>query len=190
MVDRLALYTAKSTAKWLLDNVVGIDSVYVVSPDFDYDKKPDPSNPRDRIARPLPFITVEIISEESNAWTVSGNRLWTADIELQIGVYGAGFAALQNMTGDTKQQLKLATNPSTLKPGIPLYDYGTPSGGYFDLVNTVPIESMDPTNFFGPDTVKDQGNRRFRSLTSLYLSAFKDRSAELLEGLGNINVFE
>jgi hypothetical protein len=89
-----------------------------------------------------------------------------------------------------KQQLKLAEHSVSGKPGIPLYDFGTPSGVYFDLVNAVPIESLGSTAYFGPDNPMDQGNRRFRSLTPVVLSAFKDRSAELLEGLGNINVSE
>ncbi len=190
MSDRLTLYTAKSIAKWLGDNVSGLDAAYVVSDNFDYDKKPDPTNPRDKVARDLPFIGVQVLGDESNAWTVSGGRLWTADIEVRIAAYSTGISALMNLTGDTKQQLKVAVHPVSGKIGIPLYDFGTPSGVFFDLVNTFPIESLGQTEYFGSDDVKDQGNRKFRSYTPLFLSAFKDRSAELLESLGNINVAE
>lgn len=188
MADRLTLYLAKSIAKYLGDNVSGIDAAYVTTPDFDYDQKPDPSNPRERIVRPLPFIGVDIINDERSPFTMSANILVEANMLFAIGVYAEGYSPLLNFTGDTKQALSNAAHPVSSEIGIPLYDFGTPSGTFYDLVGAVEIFDFGVTNYFGPSETSEFANWKNRSVTPITLSAFKDKNAELLESLGNINI--
>lgn len=187
MPDRLTLYLAKSVAKHLGDNVSGLDAAYVTTPDFDYDKKPDPTNPRERIQRPLPFVGIDIVLDGRPPFTM-GNILVEANITFNIGMYGSGYSELLNATSDMKQVLAEAQHPVSAEVGVPLYDFGTPSGVFYDLVGAVEIFDFGTTNYFGPSDTSQFANWKNRSITPVTFSAFKDKSATLLESLGNINI--
>lgn len=187
MADRLTLYLAKSVAKYLGDNVSGLDAAYVTNPDFDYDQKPDPSNPSQKIPRDLPFIGIDVVEDMRLPFTV-GNILYEANVIFNIGVYGAGYSSLLNVTGDMKQALAIAAHPVSSEVGIPLYDFATPSGTFYDLVGAVEIFDFGITNYFGPESAAEYGNWKHRSMTPVTFSAFKDKNATLLENLGNINI--
>ena len=188
MVDRLTLYLAKSIAKHLEDNVAGLDDAYVVSADFDYDKKPDPTNPREKITRALPFVGIEIVEDERTPFSMSANILYEANMIFNIGMYASNVTPLLNFTGDMKQILVGAVHPVSGEVGIPLFDFGTPSGVFFDLVGAVEIFDPGISNYFGPSGTEEFNNRKHRSTTPVTFSAFKDKNAILLENLGNINI--
>lgn len=188
MADRLASYLTKSVAKWLIDDL-SIDC-YVASPDFNYDRKPDPSNPRNTIARPLPFAVVELVSETLQPFTVSNNILHEAIIIINVMVCGSSYSNLVNLTSDVKQSLAGAAHPSSGKVGVPLYDFGTPEGSFYEMVNAVQINNLGTANYFGPSDTTELGNRKFQSVLPVEFSAYKDKNAELLENLGNISINE
>jgi len=190
VVDRLTLYAAKSIAKLLGDTVPGIDAAYITSSDFDYDKKPNPSNPRDTILRALPFIGVGVVSDDNVPFTVSANILYERNMVFNVEVLGTGISQLINLSGDVKQQLNRATHSVSGKVGVPLYDFGAPSGTFFDLKGAIPIFEYGATNYIGPSDELEQENRKYRSSTVIVLSAFKDKDAELIENLGNIGINE
>jgi hypothetical protein len=188
LADRLTLYLAKSIAWFIGESVPALDGSYVTSPSFDYDQKPDPSNPRDKVKRLLPFVGVDMMNDERTPFTVSSNILYEANIVFNIGVYGSGYSDLLNLTSDVKQALAGAAHPVSNKVGVPLYDFGVPSGTFFDLVDAVAIFDPGITNYLGPTGVEQFNNLKHRSLTPVTFSAFKDKDAELLENLGNISI--
>ena len=188
MADRLTLFTAKSIAKWLGDNVSGIDAAYVTTPDFDYDKKPHPTNRSLVIDRPLPFITVETTTEFRGPFSVSANILYEVELVYNIGVYAESYSDCLNYTGDMLQSLSSAEHPVSSKVGVPLYDFDAVSGTFYDLVGAVQVMDLGVTAHFGPGTTDEQENRKHRSISPVTFTAFKDKSAKLLENLGNINI--
>lgn len=78
-------------------------------------------------------------------------------------------------------------NPVTSGVGITLYDYTVASGSYYATAGTMQI-SLNQSQYFGAADQKEEGNRKFRSITPVTLTAFRDATATLLENKGRISL--
>lgn len=186
-MDRLISYALRSLARHISVNVSGINAAYVVTPDFDWDKKPPSSNPGDAtVPRTLPYAGVVLINDNNPPFTV-GNILYEPTIQVNIEMCGTGFTEMVDITGDMKQSLRAAVNPITSGVGITLYDFATVSGLFYANAGTLQLE-IGQTEYFGPDTPAQQGNRKYLSITPVILSAFKDNTATLLESKGRVGL--
>ena len=185
MVDRLVESSLKSLAYFLKNNVDGVSECWVGNPDFDYDKMPDSSNPNRMVSRPLPFMVVSPISDESVPFSM-GNILYEQNISVDIGVYDTDSTNLWIHTGSMKQALKEAVHPTTGEIGIQLLNIA--SGVVYPDAGCLQVE-LEGTEYFGGNASEDvSGNRRYSSHTIINLTAFKDKEATLLENKGNIGI--
>ena len=187
MADRVVDYGMRSLAKYIKVNVSGINNAYVVSSDFDWDNRPTsitPGNATER--RPLPFAGVVLVADDDPAFAV-GNILYEKNIQVNIELCGTDHTNLVQMTSDLKQSLRAAVNPSTNNIGIILYNFALASGSFYANAGTLQVE-VSQSQYFGPSSPKEQGNRKYMSVTPVLLSAFKDASATLLENMGRVGL--
>lgn len=187
MSDRVADYATKSLARHIKVAVSGIDNAYVVSADFDWDKKPLSNNPGNTAStRPLPFAGVVLINDNDMPFTV-GNILYEKTIRASIEMCASSYTQVVNMTSDMRQALRSAVNPSTSNIGIVLYNFAVASGSYYANAGTLQLD-LGQSQYFGQDEPAEHANRKFRSVTLVEMSCFKDVNATLLEGTGRINL--
>lgn len=186
MTDKVTTYSLNSLARYINVNVSGV-TAYVVTPDFDWDKKPNPAAPGNTVlARPLPFVGIVLKTDEEPPWSI-GNILYEKNILLHVELCSTGFTDLVDQTSQMKQSLRAAVNPDTNNVGITLYNFALASGSYFANAGTMRVE-IGKSEYFGPDDTNEQGNRKYRSVTLMELSAFKDNTATLLENMGRISI--
>jgi hypothetical protein len=189
MADRLNLYLQKSIAKWLEDNLT-IDNAVLVGPNFNWDAKPDVTDARKTVPRPLPFAGIATQSDEERPFTMSKNILSERDITVSVFICATNLTNLYNLTSDMRQTLRSASHPITGKIGVPLYDYAVVSGNYYNSPNTVDISEVSSPFYTGRNSTSEQGNRSYMSETLITFTAFKDATATLLENKGRIGINE
>ena len=187
MADRVSEYAAKSLAKFLQSNVSGVLSAYVVTPDFDYDKKPVVTSPDKRETRLLPFFAIHYVSEFNTPFSI-GNILFNTDLELIVEVCSSDQLKLVQETSSMKQALRGATHPNTGEVGVQLFNFNVVSGSFYADGGCMQIWDIQSSVYIGPDDKTQFENRKFRSQTPITLSAFKDKTATLLENAGNIGI--
>jgi hypothetical protein len=108
-------------------------------------------------------------------------------IDYFIWVCASSYTELTQRTADIKQAIGSAVNPITSGVGITLYDFATPSGSFYATAGTMDVE-IGQSQFFNAADQSEEGNRKYRSVTPIMLSAFKDITASLLENKGRINL--
>ena len=186
MADRLVDYATKSLVHHIETNV-GVDNAYVITPDFDWDRRPDPSDPgNSTIARALPYSAVELIRDESGPWSSSANILYESNISLEVSVCAATYTSCVQFTSDIRQSLRSAVS-ITSGVGITLYNFAVASGSFYETAGTLQLE-MQGTEYPMAESQKEEGNVKFRSITPIILTAFRDATSTLLENKGRINL--
>ena len=186
MTDRITDYGMKSAARHLETDVSMLTNAYVITPDFDWNQRPDPTDPaNNRVNRELPYAGVLITSDSTPPFSV-GNILYEQLLNTEIHVVASGYTQMMQATADVKQSLKGATNPITGSVGIVLYNFAVASGGFFANAGTLQVE-LGTTQYFAPNEVKQESNLKYRSITPVVLSAYKDETATLLENKGRVN---
>jgi len=187
VADRVLDYGLKSLARFLKTVVSGINNAYVVSSDFDWDKRPTNAAPGNATEqRPLPFAGVVLVADDDPPFTV-GNILYERNIQLNVELCCEDHTNMVQLTADMKQALRSATNAQTSDIGIVLYNFALASGSFFANAGTLQVE-VGQTQYFGPELPKHQGNRKYLSITPLMLTAFKDCTATLLENMGRVGL--
>lgn len=186
MSDRVTDYAVRSLARHIKVAVSGIDNAYVVTPDFDWDKKPSPSNPNQVLDRPLPFAGI-ILKYENDPPFSMGNILYEYMIDANIMICAKSHTELVNMTNDIRQSLRNAVNTETSNIGIVLYNFAVASGSYYANAGTLQVD-LGGTEYFGQDDESEQANKKHHSIVPITLSCFKDSTATLLENKGRINL--
>lgn len=189
VVDRVVDYGLRSMAKYLSDTVTTLSGVYVKTPDFDHNTRLNPSDPGGpRLRRETPYVGIMLVEDESTPFTM-GNVLYEQNIIVEVQVYGKTYTDMVQKTADVKQALRVAENDGTGNIGIILYNFAVPMSGFYANAGTLQIEFGDiPTQYFGPADVQEEDNRKYNSITVIELTAFKDKSATLLENLGNVGL--
>jgi len=186
MTDRVTDYAMKSTARHLETDVSMLDDAYVITPDFDWNRKPNPANlGNTKIVRGLPYAAVLMNLDATPPFTV-GNILYEQTIDTHIFVVASGYTQMVQATADVKQSLKGASNSITGSIGIPLYNFAVASGGFFANAGTLQVE-IGTTQYFAPEDTQQESNLKYRSVTPVTLSAYKDATATLLENKGRVN---
>ena len=186
MADRLVDFATKSLVHHIETNV-SVDNAYIVTPDFNWDRKPsalDPGN--NTVARALPYAAIELVTDEVIPFTVSENILYEANISLEISVCAGSYTACLQSTADIKQSLRSARS-ITSGVGITLYNFASASGAFFETAGTLELE-LRGTDFPMPEAQRQEGNIKFRSVTPIILTAFRDATSTLLENKGRINL--
>jgi hypothetical protein len=187
VTDRVVAYAEKSLAYHIDQEVGSFDKVYVVTPDFDWNNRPDPADPANKtLKRSLPFAGVVGMSDDTPPFTV-GNILYEQTITVNLHVLGTTYTQMKELTGDMKQSLKTAINPITSGVGIVLYNFAVASGGFYANAGTLQVE-IGESQYFGPVDESEEDNRKYKSITPIVLSAFKDSTATLLENKGRVNL--
>lgn len=187
MADKVVSFSEKSLAYHIKQNVSSFDNVYVITPDFDWNKKPDPSSPGNKtLKRSLPFAGVIGVNDITPPFSI-GNVLYEQNILMSIHVAGSTYTEMKQLTAEMKQSLKTAVNPITNNIGIVLYNFDVVSGSFYSNAGTMQVEILD-TQYFGPLEQSQDDNRKYKSVTAINLTAFKDSTATLLENKGRINL--
>lgn len=187
MADRVVDYALKSLAYFVDQNIADFTGAYVITPDFDYDKKPDPSKPGDVvIQRQLPYAGIELASDEGPAFSI-GNILIDQQVDVLLLIFGRSYTETVRLTADTKQSLRTSINPITQSPGITLFNFAIVSGSFYANAGTMQID-VGRSHYFGPADKDEEENRKHRSVTLLNMSAFKDNTATLLENMGRVDL--
>jgi hypothetical protein len=196
MADRLLDYSLKSLAYYLRSNMPADDygdipNCWITTPNFDFDRQVDPSNVNNTIDRELPFLAIQLVEDEVRPFSM-GNVLYEHNISVDLFVFAENATQMFQLTGDMKQVLRNATNPTTSQIGIPLINIA--SGIASAYVGCIHLDVDEKYQAFSPgksfpggvDTsVEDPGNRKFFTVTRLMMTAFKDKESTLLENLGN-----
>lgn len=186
MADRLAEYASKSLTRFI-ETAVGVNDSYIITPDFDWDKRPDPQNPvNSQVTRSLPYAGVQVIVESDLPFTVSSNILYEKSLLHHVWLCGSTFTERGRLTSDLRQALRGAVS-LTSGVGITLYNFASPSGNYYATGGTLQVELGD-SQLFDADSQAEEGNRKFRSVTPVTLTAFKDITATLLENMGRVSL--
>lgn len=186
-MDKVSDYACKSLTRYLEIAMPTLDDSKVVSTDFDWDKKPAPSNlGNQQVARPLPFAGVVLVRDSDKPFS-QGNILYDREILVHVELCCRSYTELVNLTADMRQALRSATNAATSGVGIPLYNYAVVSGAYYANAGTLQVD-LGNSEFFGTETPLEQGNRKYLSITPVEMTAFKDVTATLLENMGRINL--
>jgi len=186
-MDRVTDYACKSMTRYLGVAVSGLNDSKVVSTDFDWDKAPAPGTlGNQQITRPLPFAGVVLVRDGDKPFS-QGNILYDREILIHVELCCRSYTDLVNMTASMRQSLRSAVNTATSGIGVPLYDYAAVSGAYYANVGTMQID-IGNSEFFGSENTKDQGNRKYLSITPIEMTAFKDVTATLLENMGRVNL--
>lgn len=193
-MDRFLDYSLKSLAWHIKNNVSSLTGAWVITPNFDFDRAPDPSDINNTIPRELPFATIQLVKDEVRAFSI-GNILYDHTIEVDLGVFASNATELFQLTGDMKQVLRTATHPETGHIGIPLLHIA--SGLAFPYQGHIKLDVDEYSQGFSPgvsepgsvvESVEEPGNRKFFTVTRAVLTAIKDKNSVLLENLGNINI--
>lgn len=188
MADRLVDFATKSLVHYIETNV-SVDNAYIVTPDFNWDRKPDPLDPGNKtVDRDLPYAAVQLIEDREVPFTVSGNILYEANITVEISVCAATYTQCVRFTSDIKQALRTATS-NTSGVGITLYDFNTVEGSFYAAAGTIQLD-IQGSDFPAPEGQKQEGNYKYRSLTVVTLTAFRDATATLLEDKNRISINE
>lgn len=186
MSDRVTDYALRSVAKYIEDHIVGLDA-YIVTPDFDWDYKPNPLSPGDqKTPRPAPFAGISIVGDSDPAFSI-GNILYEKNIDIWVHVCGQTYTDMIHMTADMKQSLRTSINPNNSNVGVPLYNFAIVSGISYAIEGTMQID-IGQTQYFGPSNPSQQSNRKHFSVTPVNLSMFKDSTATLLENKGRVDL--
>ena len=187
MPDHLTDYASRSLVRHLETAVSGLNDAYALDTDFDWDKKPDPSDPHDKtVERQLPYAAVEITFDHDAPFSV-GNILYEREVMAHVWVAGDSHANMMQMTSTMRQSLISSVNPITSGVGVVLYNFAVASGAFFANAGTLQLE-LGQSQYFGAATQAEEGNKKYRSVTPITLSAFKDVTAVLLENKGRINL--
>lgn len=187
MSDLVVNYACKSLAYLIDQGVASFSGVYVATPDFDWNRKPDPNDPvGKKVVRSTPFAAIVLINDQTPPFSI-GNILYEQVIDVQVHICAQTYSQLQNLTADMKQVIKSATNSSSGSVGVTLYDFDTPSGMFYAIAGTMMTE-LGRSDYFGPDTKAEDDNRKFTSITPLTMSAYKDATATLLENKGRVSI--
>jgi len=188
MADRLVEFATKSLVHYIETNV-SVDNAYIVTPDFNWDRKPDPLDPGNKtVDRGLPYAAVQLIEDREVPFTVSGNILYEANITVEISVCASTYTQCVRHTSDIKQALRTATS-DTSGVGITLYDFNTVEGEFYAAAGTIQLD-IQGSDFPAPEGQKQEGNYKYRSLTVVTLTAFRDATATLLEDKNRISINE
>lgn len=186
MTDRLVTYAERSLAYHIDQQIADFDNVVVVTPDFDWNRKPDPSDPKNKsLPRALPYAAIVGMNDQQLPFTV-GNILYETAMMMSIHVCGSTYTQMKNLTADMKQTLRSAVNPITGGIGIVLYNFAVVSGSFYANAGTLGVE-LGITEYFGPADIQEQDNTKYRSVTPIVLSAYKDNTATLLENKGRLS---
>lgn len=187
MTDRVTDYAMKSFARMLETDVAILDDAYVVTPDFNWNTKPDPNDPgNDTIPLGLPYAGVLLNEDQAPPFTV-GNILYEPMLDTHLHVVGANYTQMVQATADCKQALRTAVNPDSGSVGILLYNFAVASGGFFAHAGTLQVE-LGTTQYFDANANKLESNLKYRSVTPVILSAYKDATATLLENKGRVDL--
>lgn len=188
MADRVTDYALKSLAHHLDTDIATLDAAYVITPDFDWDHKPDPTSPGNKtLRRSLPFAGISIVNDSDQPFSV-GNILYEKNIDVWIHVCGQTYTQLVQIVADIRQSLRSATNPDNDDIGIILYDFSTVDGAFYLNAGTMHIDDISATQYFGPEDKTEEDNRKYRAIIPLRMTAFKDVTATLLENMGRVNL--
>ena len=186
MADRLFEYAARSLARHI-ENTVGVSGTYIITADFDWDSKPDQANPGNgSTRRALPYAGVQVITESEMPFSVSSNILYDKEMLYHVWMCGSTFTERSRITSDLRQSLRSAVS-ITSGVGITLYNFASPSGSFYSTGGTLQVD-LGETEIFDAADQKEEGNRKHRSVTPVFLTAFKDVTATLLENKGRINL--
>jgi len=186
MADYIVDYASRSLAAFL-EREAGFAESYIINPDFDWDKKPDPDNPKKRIGRSLPYAGVILVQDSDQPFTMSANILRHRTIDYHIVILGTTYSEMVQKTSNMKQAIVSAVTPITGGVGITLYDFAAASGSFYAQAGTMQVE-LAATQYFGAASQEEEGNRKYRSITPIMLSMFKDSTATLLENKGRISL--
>lgn len=184
MTDLVTDYASRSLAAFLESSV--FTEAYVVTPDFDWDKKPHPINLNKLANRETPYAAVLIRFDDDMPFSVSANILYERNIEYHVVVCGSSHTNMMQKTADMRQALRTAVS-ATSGVGINLYDFAAPSGSFYTTAGTMQVE-LAQSQYFGAADQSEEGNRKFRSITPVSLTMFKDATARLLENKGRITL--
>ena len=170
-----------------IETEVGVDNAYIVTPDFDWDRKPTTANPGNTTqSRALPYAAVELIRDEEIPFTSSANILYEANISVEVNVCASSYTSCVQFTSDIKQSLRTATS-ITSGVGITLYNFAAVSGAFYATGGTMQVD-VQATEFPMPESQTREGNLKYRSITPVTLTAFRDATSTLLENKGRVNL--
>jgi len=188
VADRVTDYASKSLARHLESDVGTFSDVYVVNPTFDWDRRPDPADPGGgTLPISLPYAGVLLARDGDPPFTV-GNILFERNLEYEMTILGSNYGEMVQLTADAKQSLRTAINPITSGVGVVLYNFAVASGAFFANAGTMQID-IGQSEYFGPeDERQEKNNRTFMSVTPVFLTAFKDSTATLLENKGRVGL--
>lgn len=184
MTDLVTDYASRSLAAFLETSV--FPDAYVVTPDFDWDKKPHPINLNKQANRETPYAAVLMKFDDDQPFSSSANILYERNIEYLVTVCGSSYTNAKQKTAEMKQALRTAVS-MTSGVGINLYDFAVASGSFYATAGTMQVE-IGQTQHFGAASQSEEGNRKFRSITPVSLTMFKDATARLLENKGRITL--
>ena len=182
MVDLVTDYASRSLAAFLETGV--FPDAYVVTPDFDWDKKPHSINLNKLANRETPYAAVLMVFDDDRPFSASANILYERNIDYHVTVCGSSYTNMMQKTAEMKQALRTAVS-LTSGVGIDLWDFAVVSGSFYNPAGTMQVE-IGQSQYFGAADQSEEGNRKFRSITPVSLTAFKDATARLLENKGRI----
>ena len=186
MADKLVDYATKSLVHHI-ETYVSVDNAYIVTPDFDWNRKPNPSDPGNKTtARGLPYAAVQLIGSLEEPWSSSANILYQSDISVDIHICAGTYTTCVQNTSDVKQSLNSASSVVS-GVGITLYDFATPYSGFYTAAGTLQIETKG-TEYMMAESQDQESNIKFRSVTPVSMTSFRDVTATLLENKGRINL--
>jgi hypothetical protein len=186
MADKLVDYATRSLVHHI-ETYVSVDDAYIVTPDFDWNRKPDPSDPGNQtVARGLPYAAIHLVGDLQSPWSVSANILYQSDISVEMHLCAGTYTSCVQSTSDVKQTLHNASSVVS-GVGITLYDFDTPSGGFYTAAGTLQVETQG-TEYSMAESQDEESNIKFRSVTPVSMTAFRDVTATLLENKGRINL--
>ena len=186
MADKLVDYATRSLVH-LIETKVSVDNAYIVTPDFDWNRKPDPSNPgNNTISRGLPYAAIELVGSLEQPWSSSANILYQSDITVDVHLCAGTYTECVQTTSDIKQSLNSASSVVS-GVGITLYNFASTSGSFYTTAGTLEVETQG-TEYAMAESQNEESNVKFRSITPVIMTAFRDVTATLLENKGRINL--
>ena len=128
-----------------------------------------------------------MMADDEPPFSISANILYERNIDYHITVCGNTYSEMINRTADIKQAMRTAVNPVTSGVGVTLYDFAVASGSFYATAGTMQVE-IGQSQYFSAADQSEEGNRKYRSVTPITLTAFKDATATLLENKGRIGL--
>lgn len=177
MADRLLKETEISLA-YHLDNNLSSGDAYVVSTQFDWDRKTS------TLERTLPFVGVKFFDSTNNWAYVDGASSYDPVYRFQLTCCADSHSNMRSLAGEVEQVLRTATATASGAffrienyPGLPLYD----SEDNYREVGALEVDFPDGILDVFPADVSEYNNLKYASVLTVQLSTvYKDVTKDLL----------